>query len=106
MPKKRYTKQEIEEIIADWKVSKQSISKYASENGYPFSTFYRWTTIFKNIAPKIQSARFVELPKLQIAKNSEKQTIVIEKADLKITVPLNIAPESLQNIMSVLVACK
>ena len=106
MPKKRYTKQEIEQIIADWETSTQSISKYASENGYPFSTFYRWTTIYKKGTPKTQSNRFVEIPKMQVAESSEKQTILIEKAGIKITVPLNVEHETLQKIMNIVENCK
>jgi len=103
MPKKRYTEQEIKTVVTNWKASNKNINQFARENGYSQASLGRW---IKKLEKPVSKNNFVELPSLKTTKSSEKQTIVIEKADIKITVPLNVAPESLQNIMKVLVSCK
>jgi len=103
MPRKQYTTEEVKQIISNWKASNKNVSQFARENGYSQASLGRWIKKFGKIE---YQNKFVELPKLQVAKSLEKQTIVIEKADIKITVPLNVEQQNLQNIMSVLVACK
>lgn len=103
MPKKRYTEQEIKTVVTNWKASNKNINQFARENGYSQASLGRW---IKKLEKTVSKNSFVELSPLKAIRSSEKQTIVIEKADIKITVPLNIVAESLQNIMNVLVSCK
>ena len=86
----RYSKEERQMWLGDWRQSSKSAWAYAKENGLNQQTFINWTK-----AEKEQKQCFVEVPPVI---NNEQlinipvsfQEILIERGDIKIHIPLTV----------------
>ena len=103
MSKKR-TKEEKEKIIADYKASGLSITKWCNANGIALSTLSGWINGKKtNTSASKSKAKFVEviLPTELPADNTA--NIIVEYKSFKITVPANIELVALENTLRAVV---
>ena len=81
----KFSKEEKEMWLKDWKKSGKSVWGYAKENGISPHTFRDWV---KSKAKK--ASGFVEIPARKILKRELSQEIMVEKGDLKIHIPLSV----------------
>ena len=78
--------------LEDWKRSGKKAWSYAKENGLIPQTFVSWTK-------RENKAGFVEISKPIIPPANVAQEIIIEKADIKIHIPVNLGRSELLTIM-------
>jgi len=89
----KYSKEEKEMWLEDWEKSGKNAWAYAKENGLIPQTFCSWTkrvtetkTDFIEIRPKIKT-------------KTQGATILIEKGDVKIHIPLGIKDGELKTVI-------
>jgi len=91
----RYSKEERAMWLEDWKQSGKSASAYARENGLVPWTFNKWTKDEKETGAKKD---FVEIrPKTKT--KTQAATILIEKGDVRIHIPLGISKIELNTVI-------
>ena len=97
----RFSKEEKELWVEDWRQSGKSAWAYAKENGLVLQTFVRWTKAKSEEKSVIEEAKmnFVEVPAQVMPYPSEAQEILIEKGDLKIHIPLILGRGELRALM-------
>lgn len=92
----RYSKEEKTMWVDDWKQSGKCASVYAKENGLVPWTFIRWTKEEKE-AEAIKG--FVEIrPKTKV--KPQVATILIEKGDIRIYVPVGIDSGEIRTVIA------
>ena len=96
--KKLYTKREQLEHLENWKKCGLSKNAYAKSAGINPRTFIGWTWRTKESVEKKQN--FVEIKKVALMGNS--QDIVIEKAGIRIRLPIVTGMQELQTVFMAL----
>jgi len=81
--------------LEDWRRSGKKAWSYAKENGLIPQTFVSWTK-------RENKAGFVEIPAPMIPPANATQEILIEKADIKIHIPVNLDRSELLVVMEML----
>jgi transposase-like protein len=81
----KFSKEEKNMWVADWKQSGKKAWAYAKENGLIPQTFCNWA---KNESKK--TSCFVEVPVQVKLKPEQPQVILIEKGNLRIHIPLSV----------------
>jgi len=92
---KRFSSEEKAMWLEDWRQSGKNAWAYAKENGLIPQTFTRWTKPIKKESKQI----FVEVSKKTLSSPHHAQTILIEKGDFKIHIPLSIGSAGLRSVM-------
>ena len=90
-----YSKEEKAMWVEDWQQSGKTAWAYAKENGLIPQTFTRWTKARKR---EIKQT-FVEVPKKALQSARQGQTILIEKGELRIHIPLGMGSEELRAVI-------
>ena len=90
----RFSKEEKNMWLEDWRQSGKKAHRYAKENGLIPWTFIRWT---KEEAETNQ--RFVEVPVQSMLLPGKITEILIEKGELKIHVPVGLGGKDLRSVM-------
>ena len=92
----KYTKEEKQMWLDDWRGSGKSAWVYARENGLNAQTFVNWTKSEKEHKPC-----FVEVPMAALPPPAQlpAQEILIEKGDAKIHIPLCIGRNELRGFI-------
>ena len=81
--------------LEDWRRSGKKAWSYAKENGLIPQTFVSWTK-------REHKAGFVEVPIPVLPPTNATQEILIEKADIKIHIPVNLDRSELLVVMEML----
>lgn len=93
----KFSKEEKEKRLTDWRQSGKSAWAYAKGNGINPQTFIKWTK------PQTKKTTdFVEVPVHVIRPDENTNKILIEKGEMKIHVPLTVGQEDLRKIISAL----
>jgi len=105
MSKKRYTEKEREDYVRGWRESGKSIIGFAKEKGLAQATLSYW---IQKTGNRKNSSSFVEIKGLpgKEPETDENKYIIIEKRDIKITVPIKTETKVLQDIVEVLEGCR
>ena len=90
----KYSKEEREMWLQDWKQSGKSAWAYAKENSLTPQTFVRWTKSGTKSDPC-----FVEVPAPFIQTQMAIREILIEKGEVKIHIPLSYGRDELRAII-------
>jgi len=89
----KYSKEEKIKWLEDWQQSGKGAWAYARANGLKPQTFINWTK------PKTKKKSFfVELP-IRTSLPEEQRSIVIERGDIKIHMPLGLGNDWLRSIL-------
>ena len=96
---KKYSKEEKEMWLDDWRQSGKSAWSYAKANNLNPQTFTKWTK-----AETAAKVRMVEVPAPIIQHTLGLPEILIEKGDIKIHIPLEIERNGLRAVMESLAA--
>ena len=90
----RFSKEEKDMWLEDWRQSGKNAYRYAKENGFIPWTFIRWT---KEESEANQG--FVEVPAQNMLLPEKITEIFIEKGELKIHVPVGLGCKELRSVM-------
>jgi len=90
----RYSEEEKEMWLEDWRRSGKSAWAYAKENGLNLQTFVKWT----KTQPENKEC-FVEVPACVLPVQQYTREILIEKGDVKIHIPLYLESGELRAVM-------
>jgi len=90
----RFSKEEKKLWLEDWQQSGKSAYGYAKANGINPQTFMNWT----KAGTKTKSS-LVEVPAKVLRSLDTSHEILIEKADIKIRVPLSIGSNELRTVI-------
>ena len=92
---KNYTEKERQEHVEKWKKGALPKTVYAKSAGIFPTTFYNWTK-----GKKTKKQRLVEIPKNKLT--LQPQSLVIEKGNMTVRLPLSAGVKDLQNIFAAL----
>ena len=96
----RYSEEEKEMWLADWRQSGKSAWAYAKANGLTLATFLKWTKAENQEISEEQSKPcFIEVPMHALPPPKSMQEILIEKGDVRIHIPLCAGAEELRAVM-------
>ena len=90
----QFSKEEKAMWLEDWKSSGKAAWTYAKTNGLNPQTFKRWTKLESE-----SKNNFVEIPAKIISSVQGTLGIVIEKADIRIHIPLGLSGVELHTVM-------
>jgi len=96
---KKYTRQEREKFIEDWKNGSLSKTDYAKSIGLKVTTFYKWAEGI--VKPK---QNFVEIDPKKIT--NPVREIIIEKGSLTVHIPMSVSNNELQTVLHALEGIK
>ena len=81
----KFSESEKAQLISEWENSGKSAWAYAKEKGLCPQTFARWVKPGKK-----NRSRFIEIPKKTLTSIMATQTIIIEKGESRIHVPIQL----------------
>jgi hypothetical protein len=97
----KFSKEEKSKWLEDWRRSGKKAWTYAKENGLLPQTFCSWVSRGGN-SSKEQPHPFVEVPVQRIVSAQITQEILIERADLKIRIPVGLNANEFRVVLEVL----
>jgi len=101
---KRYTSEEKKDYLQQWNLSNKSALSFCKETGLSYPTFRHWQKAVK----KEHRMQFVEVTQkikpetVHDCTQTLCSNIILEKENLKITIPLNVNKQDLYTVLSVL----
>ena len=93
----KYSKEEKAKWLKEWQQSGKGAWAFARANGLKPQTFINWT---KPSGKK--KSFFFEVPIKAQRLNEEQKTIIIERGDIKVHVPLGFGNDELRSILTVM----
>jgi hypothetical protein len=94
----KFSKEEKAMWLEDWRRSGKKAWAYAKENGLIPQTFSSWVAR-EAYSSQNQTKSFVEVPLQRIVSASITQEILIEKADIKIRIPLGLSANDFRAVV-------